>query len=275
MTLPNPTLLASESLIDLEFGAVDGISLKLDLHLPDNPKDAPLLVWIHGGAWRRGSKSSVPLKSMVDEKGWAIASVDYRLSPVAKFPAQVHDIKAAIRYLRGKGEEYGYKSENIAIAGASAGGHLAALVGVSNNVEELEGNIGDYLDQSSSVQATVSLYGASNLTTILKQSTPHGLRVRKPALDLFIGGQPEEVEETAKLASPVFHVDAEDPPLLMIHGDQDPQMPISQSHELHGKFKELGLTVHFEVIHGGAHGGPRFYDQNRTQQIDTFLRKRL
>ncbi len=264
---------SAESLLDIEFARVDGTPLKLDLHLPDQ-KNASLLVWIHGGAWRRGSRSGVPVKSLVD-KGWAIASVDYRLSPIAKFPAQIHDIKAAIRFLRAKSREYGYDSERIGILGASAGGHLAALTGVINEVQGLEGSVGNHLEENSSVQAIVSLYGASNLTTILKQSTPHGLGVRKPALDLFIGGQPEEVEETAKMASPVFHVDASDPPLLLIHGDQDPQMPINQSHELHGKYKEHGLDSRFEVIYGGAHGGSRFYDEESISKIDTFLKEHL
>ena len=109
--------------------------------------------------------------------------------------------------------------------------------------------------------------------TILKQSTPHGLSVRVPALELLLGGQPEDKPELAKLASPVFHVDTNDPPLLMLHGDQDPQVPINQSHELHAKYKESKLNVHFEVVHGAAHGGKPFYDKKRTQLVTAFLNK--
>lgn len=269
------SVFAQSSIRDIEFGVVDGVSLKLDLHLPPDAEETPLLVWIHGGAWRRGAKESVPVKKLVEERGWAVASIGYRLSPVAKFPAQIHDIKAAIRFLRANAHKYGYESNRIAIAGASAGGHLAALVGVTNEHQELEGTIGEHLDQSSSVQATVSLYGASNLTTILNQSTPHGLSVREPALDLFIGGHPDRVPDVAKLASPVFHVDKSDPPLLLIHGDQDPQMPINQAHELHGKFKSLELKVEFDVLHGAAHGGERFYTTPQIVRIDQFLRRHL
>src|SRR5207253_47677 len=149
-----------------------------------------------------------------------------------QFPAQIYDIKAAVRYLRETAKQHGIRTEKIAISGGSAGGHLAALVGVTNGVKELEGDLGPYRDQSSDVQAIVVFYGASDLTTILSQSTPHGLSVRVPALELLLGGQPDSKSELARLASPVFHVDKSDPPLLWFHGDQDPQMPINQAHEM-------------------------------------------
>jgi acetyl esterase/lipase len=216
----------------------------------------------------------MPLGKLVAQ-GFAVASVDYRLSHVAPFPAQVHDIKAAIRFLRAKAGDYGYDARRIAIAGSSAGGHLAALVGVTNGVQELEGSVGEHTDQSSAVQAIVSFFGASNLQTILAQSTPHGLSVRLPALTLLLGGPPEEKADLARLASPVTHVDASDPPLLLIHGDQDPQMPINQSHELQGAYEAAKLPVQFYVVHGGKHGGPEFYDDARTALMRDFLRKYL
>lgn len=259
---------------DIEFAKVDGHSLKLDLYRPVNASSPPLVVWVHGGAWRAGSKDSMPLGELV-RRGFAIASVDYRLSPVAKFPAQVHDCKAAIRFLRATEKQYGYNASKIGIAGSSAGGHLVAEIGVTNGHPELEGTVGKHLDQTSSVQAVVDYYGPTNFLTILKQSTPHGLSVRVPALQLLLGSPPEENLALAKLASPVFHVDKDDPPLLMIHGDQDPQVPINQSHELHGVFKELGLTVSLEVVHSGAHGGPQFYDDSRINLVEHFFARHL
>lgn len=266
--------LGGKVLRDIEYARVDGQGLFLDLYLPGDRRQAPLLVWVHGGAWRRGSKSQMPLGKLV-EQGWAIASVGYRLTPLAPFPAQVHDLKGAIRFLRARGADYGVRVAKIAIAGASAGGHLAALVGTSNGVPELEGTVGDYPGQSSDVHAIISLYGASNLTTILSQSTPHGLGVRIPALQLLLGGQPEDRPEQARLASPVFHVDRSDPPLLLIHGDQDPQMPINQSHELYGRYRQLGLSAEFVVVYGGAHGGPEFYDPERLEKMRSFLEAHL
>ncbi len=272
--LPSVTFAEYREVKDIEFATIDGLSLKLDLYLPDLVEGSTLVIWVHGGAWRRGSKDNPSIKPLV-EKGYSIASVDYRLTPVAPFPANIHDIKAAIRFLRAQANEYGYENDNFVISGSSAGGHLAALVGVSNRQPVLEGVVGNYLEESSDIAAIVDFYGASNLTTILKQSTPHGLSVRQPALDLLIGGQPEDVPEMAKLASPVFHVDENDPPLLLIHGDQDPQMPINQAHEIHGIYKQLSLPVQFEVIHGGAHGGKAFFDEERLALVDGFIKTHL
>ena len=254
---------------DLVFAEVDGRELLLDLYLPQASKPPPLIVYVHGGAWRTGSKDSMPLTALLGE-GYAIASVDYRLTPEAPFPAQVHDIMAAIRFLRGNQDRYPYDGRRVAIAGSSAGGHLAALVGVTNRSEELEGFVGAHLDQSSEVHAIVAYFGASNLLTILHQSTPRGLSVRKPALRLLLGGQPKRQRQLAMLASPVFHVDRSDPPLLLLHGGQDQQMPINQSHELPGKFKSLGLPVALHILHGAAHGGKLFYDEARTRVVSSF-----
>ena len=254
---------------DIEFARVGDQSLKLDLHLPEKPAP-PLIVFVHGGAWRAGSKNDMPLGGLV-QRGFAVASVDYRLSTVAPFPAQAHDIKAAIRFLRAHASEYGFDASRIVIAGSSAGGHLAALVGVTNGNAELEGTVGGNLKESSAVQGIVSLFGASNLTTILAQSTPHGLSVRVPALQLLLGGQPAEKPDLARLASPVAHVDAQDPPLLLIHGDADPQMPPEQSQELKRAYESTGRPVQLEVIHGGKHGGPEFYDAARLELMTRFL----
>jgi acetyl esterase/lipase len=257
---------------DTEYARVGDLSLKLDLYLPRRKARAPLIVWVHGGAWRSGSKKSMPLTKLVED-GYPIASVDYRLSPQAKFPAQVHDIKAALRFLRGHGERWHLSTKKIVVAGDSAGGHLAALVGVSNGNSQLEGDVGNDGAQSSDVQGIMSFYGAANLTTILKQSTPHGLEVRVPALDLLLGAQPDAVPALAQLASPVFHVDHRDPPLLLVHGDQDPQMPINQSLELLGAYQKVKAPVQLEVAHGAGHGGAMFYDAERLAIVKSFLHR--
>ena len=276
LSLPLLAMLAASSLAgqpnpirDIEYGTADHLSLKLDLYLPAARK-SPLIVWVHGGAWRAGSRQEMPLGRLV-EQGYAVASIDYRLSTVAPFPAQAHDIKGAIRFLRAKAGEYGYDADRLAIAGASAGAHLAALVGVTNGDKALECSVGGNLDQSSDVRAIVSLFGASDLTTILAQSTPHGLEVRVPALQLLLGGQPAEKPDLAKLASPVEHIDAQDPPLLLVHGDADPQMPLEQSRELAAAYQKAGCQVHLEIIPGAVHGGPQFFDEARIALIKGFL----
>jgi len=258
---------------DIAYAKVGELSLKLDLHRPQTENPA-LIVYVHGGGWRAGSKQDVPIGKLLD-KGFAIASVDYRLSPQAAFPAQVHDIKAAIRFLRANAGVFHINTTKIAIIGSSAGGHLAALVGVTNGNKELEGKVGEHLDQSSDVQVIVSYYGASNLETILSQSTPKGLEYRIPALKLLLGDTPDKKPELAKLASPVAHLDKKDPPLLLIHGDADPQMPPQQSQELAKAYATLGLPVTLIMLSGSKHGGAEFYDEERTAIVAKFLDKVL
>jgi acetyl esterase/lipase len=257
---------------DVEYAKVGDRSLRLDFYLPqvDDDSKSPLVVWVHGGAWRAGSKDSVPVKHWLED-GLAIASVDYRLSGEAKFPAQIHDIKAAIRFLRATSDLYRVDPNRFFVAGSSAGGHLAALVGVSNGVHQLEGAVGEHPSSSSDVQAAVSFYGASNLQTILAQSTEHGLSVRVPALQLLLGGQPNTKPDLARLASPVTHVDASDPPLWLIHGDADPQMPMEQSLELEAAYRKHDLPVQFDVIKGGKHGGAEFFTRERLNGIAASL----
>jgi acetyl esterase/lipase len=249
---------------DVVYGTADGKDLLLDIYMPPGVERPPLVVWIHGGAWRNGTKAQVP--AIFVENGFATASLDFRQSTEARFPAAVHDIKAAIRFLRANADRYGYAVDRVAVAGSSSGAHYAALVGVTAGERALEGDIGDHLDQSSRVEAIV---------TILEQSTPFGLGVREPALELLLGSLPDADQELAELASPVFHVDSGDPPLLLLHGDQDPQMPINQAHELEGAYGKLGLDVTFHVVHGAAHGGSAFYESHARDEALAFLRRTL
>jgi len=255
---------------DIEYARAADQSLKLDLYQLEGESGAPLLVWVHGGRWEVGSKDPMPLDALV-ERGFAVASLDFRPASAARFPGQIHDIKAAVRYLRAEAERYGYDATRIAILGASSGAHLAALVGTTNGHPELEGMLGEHRHTSSDVQAIVSYFGASNLTTILAQSTPFGLGVRTPALKTLLGALPQDDDKIARLASPVFQVDASDPPLLLLHGDQDPQMPINQSHELEGAYRALGLDATLIVVHGAGHGGDQFFDEQRTELVAQFL----
>jgi len=261
-----------KKIADIEYARSGADSLRLDLYEPENRSGGPVLVWLHGGGWENSSKAAIPARVLgLVGRGYTIASVDFLPASAARFPGQVLEIKAAVRFLRAQARTYGYDAARIGILGASSGAHLAALVGTSNGEPELEGTLGEYLDQSSAVQAIVSYFGASNLTTILDQSTPFGVGVRQPALIRLLGALPSEVEPLAKLASPVFHVDSTDPPLLLLHGDQDRQMPINQSHELEGAYERQGLDVDFIVVHDAGHGGDEFYAPAHFQRLVSFL----
>lgn len=258
---------------DVEYARVGGKPLALDLYLPAGVSSPVLVVYVHGGTWSAGSKTEYP--AFLVERGYALASLDFRSTNEARFPANVHDIKAGIRYLRAKAAQYGYRADRIAIAGSSSGGHLAALVGVTRGVTELEGREGGYLGESSAVQAIVSFYGASNLSTILAQSTPDGLKVRVPALQRLLGAQPDQVPALAKLASPVNHVDRAAPPALLLHGDQDAQMPVNQTLELQAAYRNAGLAAEMLILHGAGHGAPEFFAGEAADAVAKFLKRTL
>lgn len=258
---------------NIAYAEADNKKLMLDIYMPSAAKDPYLIVWVHGGAWHSGSKESPPVGML--QEGYALASVNYRLSTEAIFPACIHDIKAAIRFLRGNAKKYGYRSDKIIIWGSSAGGHLAALVGTTNNNKYYEGNLGTYPNESSSVQAVMDFYGPTDMLTILNQSTPLGISVRAPALALLFGKPVDQAADLVRKASPVYQVDSTATPILIVHGDQDPQVPVNQSLELMAAYKKEALPVQLEIIPGAGHGGDAFEKKEIIDKMKEFLNKTL
>jgi acetyl esterase/lipase len=255
------------------YGGEADKKLALDIYKLKEQKSPDLIVWIHGGAWRSGSKENPPLGLL--GYGYALASIDFSLSTAKIFPAQVHEIKAAVRFLRANANKYGFQSGKIIIWGSSSGGHLAALVATTNNHKELDGDIGNYISTSSSVQGCIDYFGPTNFLTILNQSTPHGLNVRLPALAILLGKPVEQAATLAKLASPVFHVDAADPPMFIVHGEQDVQVPINQSIELMSAYKNKKLTVQMQFIPNAGHSDPAYFKKELLDKIDKFLKENV
>jgi acetyl esterase/lipase len=250
--------------------------LLLDLYLPEGVSQAPLIVWLHGGAWRAGGKENVEANAIV-EHGFAVASIGFRNSGEATFPAQIHDIKAAVRFLRAQAAQYGYDASSIAVWGVSSGGHLAALTGVSNGSAALEGSLGDHLGESSDVQAIVDYSGPANLRTILHQSTPHGVGVRAPAMEALLGKpvEDESIQDLVTLASPALQVSASAPPLLVMHGVQDNQVPINQAIELQLAYEAAGAHVEAEWILQATHGSGEYFRSPYLEQVVEFLKRTL
>lgn len=245
--------------------------LQLDIYKPKTVQEPRLIVWVHGGAWHSGSKENPPLGLL--PFGYALASVDFHASTEKPFPANVHDIKAAIRFLRANASKYGYRADKIIIWGSSSGGHLAALVATTNNNSDLEGKLGDFTQTSSSVQGCIDFFGPTNFLTILNQSTPHGLNVRLPALAILLGKPLDQATELAKLASPVYQVDVNDPPLFMVHGEQDIQVPINQSIELMSAYKVKNLKVQIEFIPNAGHSDPAYGKPELMEKVAKFLKE--
>ncbi|MEE9368606.1 MAG: alpha/beta hydrolase fold domain-containing protein [Pontiella sp.] len=248
---------------DLEYAVEDGESLQLDLYLPKDAKNPPLIVWIHGGGWRNGDKANVnPAILRLSGEGYAVASINYRLKDLSIHPKNIHDCKGAVRWLRAQAETYGYDSARIAVGGSSAGGHLSLLLGMSSGIEELEGTVGGNVDQSSAVKAIVDFYGPSELM-IMAETQERFNRAHD-----FESGQLHS-------ASPLVHRTPDDPPVLILHGDKDKTVPVSQSELLDERYQKAGLESELHILEAAGHGGMVFSDETRYQLIKAFLDRHL
>jgi acetyl esterase/lipase len=244
---------------------------KLDLYLPAQPK-GPLLVWIHGGGWRTGSKDKPPGLALV-KNGVAVASIEYRFSQDAIFPAQIEDCKAAIRWLRAHAKEYGYRDDMFAAWGASAGGHLVALLGVTGQVHDFD--VGANLDQSSAVQCVIDWFGPADFPAYDPASPTPMVQPENPdsVIAQLLGGPMSQKLELAKRASPVMWVTKEAAPMLIMQGTADPLVPPDQSRRLADKLKAAGADVTLDIIEGAGHGGPQFTAPEKLKLMFEFLTK--
>ena len=240
---------------DVEYARVDGAPLLLDLYLSkDAPKPMPVIVWIHGGAWRAGDKEHCPAVPM-SGRGFAVVSINYRLTDKAPFPAQIFDCKAAIRWVRAHAKEYGFDPERVGVWGSSAGGHLVALLGTSGGVKELEGNVGGNLEYSSRVQAVADFCGPSSFNLDDLKGMEGAPKDKTPgALVALLGGTVQEKPELARLASPVSHVSKDDPPFLIAHGEKDNVVPVQQARILAAALKKAGVETTLHIDPGAGHG---------------------
>jgi len=235
---------------DVVYGKAGDRALKLDIIRPGQPGDSPLpvIVFVHGGAWRAGNKWGgvgrlVPFAASGD---YFCASVGYRLSGEATWPAQIHDCKAAIRWLKANAN---IDPKKIGVWGSSAGGHLVNMLGTSGDVKELEGDCGSP-DQSSRVACVVPFCGPSDFRAIgrLKGGAAPS------AVAQLLGGPIGEKQQAAVAASPVTHVSKDDPPFLIVHGTDDRTVPFAQAETLHAALKKAGVDSTFVKIEGGGHG---------------------
>lgn len=244
----------------------------LDLFLPkeQSEKPRPLLVYIHGGGWRGGSKEGAfrRLQPLLEDSGFAGAAINYRLTNEASWPAQIHDCKAAIRWLKAHAGKYGYDPERIAVWGTSAGGHLVSMLGVTGDVPELEGKLGKHLDEKSSITCVVNYFGPSNLLTM----DDYPSNIKHSAADSpegkLVGGALLEKKEVAVNASPVTHVSSKDVPMLLAHGTKDMLVPYQQSVELSKGLAKHKVDYIFLTMKEAGHG---FRSKELTEKVREFL----
>lgn len=255
---------------------------RLDLYLPEATPERPLplIVHIHGGAWRAGSKFPCPVVHLA-ARGYAVASVEYRFSQKAVFPAQIQDCQAAIRWLRAQSKKYGVDPEHVGVVGGSAGGHLSALVGTAGGKKAFP-LIGGNEDQSDRVQAVCDYFGPTNFATVVQQAADDKnvkniFKFNTPSdpYSSLIGVALDADEKKTSAVSPVHYASKDNPPMLILHGTHDALVPYAQSEELAAALKAKGVEIWLQKLPGSGHGGGAFGKPAVGAMIQNFFDKHL
>lgn len=273
----------SKSWKDLNYAGDAAIYHRLDIYLPEVEKPTyPAVVEIYGSAWLSDNLKGTDLptlgKALLDA-GFAVVMPNHRSSTDAKFPAQIQDIKAVVRFIRANAEKYQIDTSFIGITGYSSGGHLAALAGTSRFVknytvdsitENIEGNVGPDTTYSSSVDGVVDLFGPTNF--LVMDSCGSGMVHNDPNSpeSSLIGGPIQDNKDKCALANPITYVDANDPPFLIIHGDADPLVPHCESEMLYNALQKAGVSSQFVLVPNGQHGPGVLIDTYFKMMTDFF-----
>jgi len=246
---------------DIPYAATDNPRQMLDLLLPREPGQEPLpvIVFIHGGAWRGGSKEGgrSNVARAVASGNYAGVSINYRLSGESKWPTQIHDCQAAIRWIKSNAEKYNLNPDRIGIWGSSAGGHLVAMLGTSAGVTALDGRLGRTPDLSCAVTCVVDFFGPTDFTTMDRDAI-EGSVMQHSAPDspesLLMGYQVTTNPEGVATASPITYISKDDPPFLIVHGTRDPVVPYAQSVTFHKALQTAGVSSTLLTVSDGGHG---------------------
>ncbi len=262
---------------DIAYAGTDNPRQTLDVYLPKKRATTtplPVIVFIHGGGWRAGDKAAGAgsLSRFVAGGEYAGVSVGYRLTSEAQWPAQIHDCKAAVRWVRGNAKELNLDADKIAVWGTSAGGHLVSMLGTSGDVKELEGTLGSHTTQSSRVSCVVNFFGPENFVTMVDKPSTMDRTTKDYPEALLIGGRVQDVPEKAEAASPVTYISSDDPPFLTAHGTKDPLVPYDQALELDAALKKAGVSHHLIEMTGAGHG---FRSEDLDQRVEQFLALQL
>lgn len=263
----------------LTYGKAGDTELQLDLMEPPGEGPFPAILFVHGGGWAHGSR--VGHHKHIEEaakRGYVAATVTYRLVEENKdgsgpkykntWPAQIHDVKAAVRWLRANAEKYHIDPERIGAIGFSAGGHLVLLLGTTDADDGLEGDSGNP-EPSSRVQCVVNFFGPTEMVSGRNNSSVAHL------YENFLGGKPDEASENYKAASPVTYVTKDDPPILTLHGDQDKLVPVSNARDLDAAMQKAGAEHTLSIIEGAGHGFSGANGERAQRESWEFFEKHL
>jgi acetyl esterase/lipase len=262
--------------LDIPYAATDNPRQRLDLYLPKAPRAGklPVIVFLHGGGWVQGDKAdgAAPLMPFVRSGEYAGVSVGYRLSDEAVWPAQIHDCKAAIRWIRANADRYGLDPKRIAVWGRSAGAHLALMLGVAGDVPQLEGDLGPHGDRTSEVSGVVNFFGVTKIVHIASRYNDFDRDVPQTPEARLLGGPVRDNAKKARSASPITHVTPNDPPVLTIHGTADRTVPYVLAVRLDRALTRAGVPSYLIPVVGADHGD--FPDEAMDRTAD-FLAKVL
>jgi len=247
---------------DIPYAADTSNKHLLDIYLPANAtKNTPLVIWIHGGAWMLNDKHADmgymknTVRSFIDS-GYALASINYRYSTEAVFPAQIQDCNQAIEFLYANAEKYKLDKNKIAVIGFSAGGHLASLLALSSN-NNIKAFYPNNKKPSFKIKAAIDFYGPSDFVMIASNPDTSINNARNP-VSILLGAMPVERPDLAKQASPVTYVDKDDPPFLIVQGEKDQSVPNTQSILLHSYLNLAGVKNELVMVPGAPHYGEMF-----------------
>lgn len=249
---PPPGVLAVR---DLDYSGSGNPRQKLDLYLPEKPADKPLplIVYIHGGGWEAGSKEDAGiLDAFIKDGKYAAASIGYRLTQEQKWPAQIHDVKAALRWLGAHAKDHGFDPNRIGLIGISAGGHLVSLLGTSQGVTELEGTVGTQ-SPAPKIACIANFCGPANFITFPGKGSIIDPEKPGTAITKLFGGPMSQHLEVAKAASPITYIDKDDPPFVHIHGTKDTLVPYEQAQEFDAALDKAGVSSTLLSGEGGPH----------------------
>lgn len=262
----------------------DGIEgHKMDIHVPDDGKDShKVIVLIYGSAWFSNNAKASAFQSygkQLLDGGFAVVSINHRASTEAKFPAQINDVKAAIRYVRGNAAKYGFDTSFVGITGFSSGGHLSSLAGTTNGVKtkkfgkvkiDIEGSLGAYTKESSRIDAVVDFFGPIDVSRMERCET---YKDDKSPEAVLLGCSPSKNPDLSKSLSPMSYIDKNDPKFLVIHGDADPVVPYCQSEFFAKALKDKGVLEDFITVPGGNHGPVTFNDYTFQRMVNFFQKQ--
>lgn len=275
---------ASKAWLDLDYVGDKIIGHRLDIHLPAQGEGPyPVVIAIYGSAWFSNSSKAATYRTGLGQHllagGFAVVSINHRSSRDAQFPAQIQDVKAAIRFVRANAANFDLDSTFIGITGWSSGGHLAALAGTTNETTsmsmedleiDMEGSLGDFTDAESKVDAVVDWYGPTDFLIMDECGSSFSHDAADSPESSLVGGPIQEHKTMCRLANPISYVDKDIPPFLIFHGDEDPLVPLCQSEKLQEKLEGRNANSKLVVIPGGKHGPGVMIEEYFEQMVAFF-----